>query len=248
MLMVGGSQPDLRALLSGKLRLGRARMGVPRKRSTAPSAMPSLASRSSLTLGLQHPVGFFGATARTTGIGGVAGLRARVAQKVDAVGAAASAKVQKLVLGLQEEAFKALDPQFQFGAAVDRALAADPHMAACVGQVQRCVVGQAVGLYHQAATAELHVTFGQGLQLGLAANALRPQHDGQAPPGVTPRQWLQRGAGGQAGVGLRSARPPHAKPATPSAAARASGVIRMRFGTAADGNGAHGQICRINYP
>jgi hypothetical protein len=48
--MVGGNQPDLRASLSGKLRLGRARMGTPRKRSTAPSAMPSLVSKSISTL------------------------------------------------------------------------------------------------------------------------------------------------------------------------------------------------------
>ena len=48
-LIDGGSQPDLRASLSGKLSTGAARIGTPRKRSTAPSAMPSLASKSSLT-------------------------------------------------------------------------------------------------------------------------------------------------------------------------------------------------------
>ena len=48
-LMDGGNQPDLRASESGKLSEGSARMGTLRKRSTAPSATPSLLSRSMLT-------------------------------------------------------------------------------------------------------------------------------------------------------------------------------------------------------
>ena len=46
---VGGSQPDLRASVSGKLKRGAARIGTPRKRSTAPSAVPSLVAKSRLT-------------------------------------------------------------------------------------------------------------------------------------------------------------------------------------------------------
>ncbi len=42
---IGGSQPDLRASVSGKLTDGAPRIGTPRKRSTAPSATPSLVSR-----------------------------------------------------------------------------------------------------------------------------------------------------------------------------------------------------------
>ena len=49
MFKLGGSQPDLRWSDSGKLNTGRARMGTPRKRNTAPSAMPSLASKSMRT-------------------------------------------------------------------------------------------------------------------------------------------------------------------------------------------------------
>jgi hypothetical protein len=49
MLIDGGSQPDLRSSDSGKVSTGAARIGTPMKRSTAPSATPSLASKSSLT-------------------------------------------------------------------------------------------------------------------------------------------------------------------------------------------------------
>ena len=49
MFRLGGSQPDLRASVTGKLKAGAARIGTPRKRSTAPSARPSLASKSSDT-------------------------------------------------------------------------------------------------------------------------------------------------------------------------------------------------------
>ena len=46
MLMLGGSQPDLRAPPSEKLKVGAARMGTPRKRKVAPVATPSLDSKS----------------------------------------------------------------------------------------------------------------------------------------------------------------------------------------------------------
>ena len=48
--MVGGSQPDLRRSLSGKLMAGTGRMGTPLNSSTAPSARPSSSSRSSSSL------------------------------------------------------------------------------------------------------------------------------------------------------------------------------------------------------
>jgi hypothetical protein len=48
--MVGGSQPDWRASLSGKRSEGTGRMGTPLKSSTAPSAWPTSSSRSSVSL------------------------------------------------------------------------------------------------------------------------------------------------------------------------------------------------------
>ncbi|MFT3858841.1 MAG: hypothetical protein QM742_15545 [Aquabacterium sp.] len=47
---LGGSQPDLRASLSGKVSVGAARMGTPLNQITALSAVPSLASKSRYTL------------------------------------------------------------------------------------------------------------------------------------------------------------------------------------------------------
>ena len=49
---LGGSQPDLRSSVNGKLNSGAQRIGTPRKRSTAPCAMPSLLLKSILTRSL----------------------------------------------------------------------------------------------------------------------------------------------------------------------------------------------------
>ena len=52
MATLGGSHPDLRSSVSGKLSAGAQSMGTPRKRSTAPSAKPSLLLKSILTRSL----------------------------------------------------------------------------------------------------------------------------------------------------------------------------------------------------
>ena len=49
-LMLGGSRPDFRLSLSGKLMTGSARIGTFLKRSTAPVATPTSDSRSNLKL------------------------------------------------------------------------------------------------------------------------------------------------------------------------------------------------------
>ena len=163
-------------------------------------------------VGAQHPgrLGAGAAAARATGVAGVDGARAGIAEKVDAVGTATGPQRQELELGLQEKALEALHRDFQPRPAVLGAVAVHAHMAGGAGQVARRVVGQAVGADDQAAAAELDHAFGYRFQVGLAADALCLQHDGQLARSLGARQRHEAGAGfqggGRSGRGRRQCR------------------------------------------
>jgi hypothetical protein len=120
---VGGSQPDLRPSPSGKLSVGSARMGTSMKRSTAPSAMPSLgrspAARGRSSAPRPGPPGRALASRGQLVYQAAVRHRALLVEEVDALGAAAGLQLAvELVARLQEEALEALQLQLQLGAAV----------------------------------------------------------------------------------------------------------------------------------
>jgi hypothetical protein len=173
----------------------------------------------------QLPIRLVAGAQRAAGVRRLGRTRSGVAQEVDAVGPAAGAHAQELEGRRQKVAFKALHVQHQLGPGIDRAFAADPDLPQAVRAVLRCVVAQAVGLHHQSATAELDFTFGPGQQVGLPADLVRLQHDGQLPPRIATGQRLQHGAGLQ-----RRARTP-ARPALDTGAASAARPRRSRRDT-----------------
>ena len=143
-------------------------------------------------VGRQQPRRPAGPVAGAAGVGGCGGHGAVLVDEIQPLRSATRAGAAEEVARLQKVALETLQAQLQFRPAVHVAVAQHLDLALRTRQVFGGVVAEPVGADHQAAAAQFDIAFGEGFEVGAAAQLAGLQDDGQLAIVLVVRLLAQR--------------------------------------------------------